>query len=135
MKKILLYAMLAVITFGCAQKEDSPAPPTLVGQWRLTQVLADPGDGSGVFRDSNNGKLLQFMSDGKVLSSTPLCAMNSLLTVVGDATYDTEFIYPKDCQSSGLKIGYKIEGESLILYYPCIEACAEKYVKEASSGK
>ncbi|OJJ22477.1 hypothetical protein BKI52_07290 [marine bacterium AO1-C] len=127
MKKILIACFIVPFLFSCTKKKD-PEPPTLVGQWQLAEVLNDPGDGSGVFRDVISGKTLQFFSDGSVKSSTPLCSMNSLLTVTGEGTYDDSFIFPSNCEVADLKLSYKIDDKNLIVYYPCIERCAEKYV-------
>jgi len=133
MKKILIACLAVFCLFSCTKQDDDPTPPTLVGQWKLTQVLLDPGDGSGVFKDVTRGKTLTFANDGKVGSSSPLCDMNSLLTVAGDGTYDSSFIFPNDCQIDGIKLSYEIKGENLIVYYPCIEGCAEKYIKVDAS--
>jgi len=131
MKKILIACFVSFCLFSCTKQNDDPTPPpiALVGHWDLTHVLADPGNGSGVFKEVTRGKALTFANDGKVSSSSPLCDMNSLLTVAGSGTYDNSFIYPNDCQVEGIKLTYKIEGQSLIIYYPCTETCAEKYVK------
>jgi len=131
MKKILIACLAVFCLFSCTKQDDDPTPPTLVGQWKLTQVLLDPGDGSGVFKDVTRRKTLSFTSEGKVGSNGPLCDMNSLLTIAGDGVYDNSFIYPNQCV--GTTLTYKIKGENLIVYYPCIEGCAEKYIKVDAS--
>ena len=135
MKKILIVCFVTSLLFSCTKQDDNPTPPTLTGHWRLAQTLADPGDGSGVFQDVESGKTLQFFDDGVIKSSVPLCDMNSILTVTGEGTYDDSFIFPQFCQTDGIKLSYEIEGNNLVVYYPCIEACAEKYIKvEDPSG-
>ena len=82
-----------------------------------------------VFKDTQNGKTLEFLSEGKVTSNTPMCVLNSSSGAKGEGTYDKTSISPKDCGSSTMKLTYKIEGQNLIVTFPCDEGCAEKYVK------
>ena len=127
-----LISFLAVILllFGCSS--DDLDSSNIVGKWKLVQVLADPGDGSGTFVNIESNKTITFFSDNTFSSNEYLCSFSPLAPLKTGGTFSTEKreIYPNSCESfAEVKLSYRIENKALIVSYFCIEGCAEKYVK------
>ncbi len=124
-KSILLLAILGVL-FSCHKSEEELAPASLAGTWKLTEVLADPGDGSGTFQPVSSNKKIVFVSDNKVTSNGSICDMSIESNSNTTTTY-SEATHTIDCQNR--PIPYELNGNTLILSYFCIEGCQAKYTK------
>lgn len=124
MKTIPLALFLAVTFFSCSKKDEKRIDSELVGVWKLTEVLADPGDGSGTYHSVNSNKTIEFHSDGTLTSNGDICNMSGTYLLT-DST-----INASNCSNSTFKIRFTKVGSTLILNYPCIEPCGEKYVKK-----
>ena len=116
---------------ACEYKDLKVTPAVLVGKWQLIQRLADPGDGSGVFTAVNSTKTISFFSDSTFQSTGSMCQMSIGGDQFTSGTYSPTLntITPIGCNDTSLKIFFIIKDDFLIVYYPCIEACAEKYAK------
>ena len=128
-KRFLSIAIIVLLFINCSSDN---APTSLSGKWKLVQVLADPGDGSGIFRDIQSNKTIEFFSDETFDSNGNLCFFQPIdeVTTQGAYSEDKNEIYPNTCNSFvGVVLNYKLEKNTLIITYQCIEACAEKYVK------
>lgn len=128
-KSILLLAMLNLL-FSCNKNEQELASnPTLAGTWKLTEVLADIGDGKGTFQTVDSNKNIVFIGNDKVASNGILCDMSieSNSSTTGTYSEANNTINPSNCKN--LTIKYELKNNSLILFYPCIEACQVKYIK------
>lgn len=125
MKQYILFLIIVVVFAHCdQQKEENES--SIAGVWKLTEVLADPGDGSGVFREVESDKEITFYDDNTVKSNGQLCRMSL------DGTNPTEGYYSLEDStiiSGDCTLQFEIEGGVLIIHYPCIEPCGEKYVK------
>lgn len=75
MKKIFLLLITTVLFISCNTNDDAPTPEevSLIGNWRLIEYLADPGDGSGVFTTIDSNKMLTFNPNGVITSNYSLC--------------------------------------------------------------
>lgn len=129
-----LVAILFCIVFLTACQENNHTLPNaeLIGNWTLVEVLSDPGDGSGVFVSVDSEKTMTFHSDGTLTSNGSLCDLSFMDLVPSsgvysliDSTYTTN-----DCGLSDIKYSFEQQGNTLIVSYPCIEACQSKFVKE-----
>jgi len=131
--------LLALILLSCTQNDDKTftGNTVLIGKWKLIEQLADPGDGSGVFRPVSSNRILEFFSNGTVKSNGSLCYMSyevgdessGNFTSIDDNVYFDGEITPNDCDYSGTKLYYSFEGENLIISYLCIEGCGQKFKK------
>lgn len=135
MKRISFVLVFVSILFSCSNDDDSSVSPNILGTWQLTAVLVDPGDGSGTFVEVDDElKRLLFLADGTVISlDSSICGFTPG-GITGVTTYDIieQQILTECCGFAScieLTIYYEFEGENLILSYPCIEACQEKYKK------
>jgi len=130
---------LTVLLVSCSflltcDTTDAPIETTLLGKWQLTQILADPGDGSGKFRNINSNKTIQFNEDGTVNSNGELCTFTTKPNSADSGTYSIEENkITATCPDSKGLIGFELQNSKLILHYPCFEGCSEKYVKMHST--
>ncbi len=124
---ILLFSALVLVFASCKKESEDP---TLINTWKLIEVLADPGDGSGTFQPVTSDKTISFFADGTVTSNANLCQMSTDTGMGSAGTYsETELsITPDNCGVSAFVMTYELTGANLILSYPCFEACREKYV-------
>lgn len=129
MKKSILLLLLLSLLISCNKNDQELAPASLIGTWKLTEMLEDPGDGSGTFKPVNSNKKIAFINNNQVTSNGILCDMsiNSDTFTTGSYLEATKTINPSDCQS--LTINYEVDANSLILSYRCIEGCKAKYIK------
>jgi len=129
-----IFSFLAFILLLLSCSSDDVDSSNIVGKWKLTQVLADPGDGSGTFVDVESNKTIIFLSDETFSSNGNLCVFGSITPVTTEGVFSTEdeIIYPSTCESfARIGLNYTIEDGALTIFYQCIEACAEKYKKIA----
>lgn len=136
MKQLIKYLFLSLIIFSCSEDNSRESETSeFLGKWKLTQTLFDPGDGSGVYVDvdSNDNREIEFLSNGNVISNYALCFENPDQPLIDNfsAPYfaDDDYILPNDCFPEGYNIEYRLQGENLILSYPCIEGCLYKFVR------
>ena len=122
----------ACLCLGC--HSDSPGTPdtgNLIGTWQLTEVLFDPGDGSGVFQPSDAGFEITLKPDGTFQANYHVCRVfesgnreSGPYSRIGDQeiliTCDGSF-------ANGIQ--GRLEEGNLIFYYPCIEPCVYKFRK------
>jgi hypothetical protein len=103
----------------------------IIGKWKLTQILIDPGDGSGEFVDYiGDTRTVEFRSNGIIFSNYSLCTPTlDLLNSISHFSIDTKTIIPDNCYNGEFVIHYQKEGDNLVLYYPCDESCLFKFEK------
>ncbi len=109
----------AVFT-GCSEEKINEG--LIDRSWHLTEVLADPGNGSGTYQPVDSELVLLFFSNGTFGSTESLCNNNET-----GGTYDSTRIYPSGCDYS---MTYELIEETLYVYPPCIEPCGMKYLAE-----
>lgn len=122
----LLFAMLSLST---CEKNDS----ALVGTWLLVEVLADPGDGSGVFTPVDSDRIIQFNDDGSYTANGDLCDFSTETSTSSVGHYDlvAGTISPENCATiGGTPIGLSVDGSTMIITYLCIEPCQHKYERQ-----
>jgi hypothetical protein len=132
MKQLINLLFLCLIFFSCSEDNERESETAeFLGEWKLTEVLIDPGDGSGTFQSVVGNSTLEFLTHGKIRSNYSLCPMYE-----GTATqFITPYlaadnkIIPKNCFLEGYDIVYELQDENLILSYPCYEGCLYKFVR------
>ncbi|MGV8093569.1 MAG: lipocalin family protein [Mangrovibacterium sp.] len=130
MKKILILLFCAGILLACNESDDYD--PELTGKWKLAEVLADPGDGSGTFHKVSSKKTLEFYADGTITSNGSICQMSADSDSPSTGTYSLQdsTITSIECADLPMKIRFRKTGSVLLLIYPCIEGCIGKYEKQ-----
>lgn len=131
MKNLAFTLISVVILFSCNNDDDSTSETELIGNWKLIEVLADPGDGSGTFSSVESDKILTFGSGGTITSNGNLCdlSINSGNETSGTYTNSESTFNSSDCNNPDYNFTYEQTGNILIINYPCIEACRAKYKK------
>ena len=121
------FAILVILSLFTSCKKNKR--DSLTGTWELKEVLMDPGKGSGVFTAVSSDKNLVFHSNGNVNSNGIICDMSIESNTSTSGTYseNDSTIISATCQN--LIIKYELSGDTLILIYPCFEACKAKYIK------
>ena len=134
---------MKLIGLSCSDNDDeiNPENPGLIGTWLLVEQYADPGDGSGEYQNVDSEKAIEFLEEGIFKSNGELCDLNSEAGDNTSGTYvmnDTiisqfsseNYLIPDGCNTEDFKIYYHLEEGSLVLSYPCIEGCGQKYLKK-----
>lgn len=142
--RALNLAFLCLLIFSCKTEKEIDIPEVkpseeidsnLTGEWKLTARLIDPGDGSGEFVDVESDSRIIFYEDLTFESTQPLCVLIPSSHEKGSGKYSAEDskIYPSNCQND-TELNFEIADGNLIIYYFCIEPCAEKYSKVDSNN-
>ncbi|MDN5200598.1 hypothetical protein QQ008_04475 [Fulvivirgaceae bacterium BMA10] len=124
-----------VTLVSCSEDEEPNISDEIVGKWQLIEQLLDPGDGSGVFKEVDSDKTITFLSNGTYTSNGSFCFLDAQNEQESSGSYDPDkmTIAPGNCPIDGgpskYEISYKIEESHLIISYPCIEPCAQKFKK------
>ena len=121
------FAILVILSLFTSCKKNKR--DSLTGTWELKEVLMDPGNGSGVFTAVSSDKNLVFHTNGNVNSNGIICDMSIESNASTSGTYseNDSTIISATCQN--LIIKYELSGDTLILIYPCFEACKSKYTR------
>lgn len=129
MKRLLMFLWLVTL-IACDKTDDKNSDAGLTGEWGLTEILADPGDGSGTFQPVQSNKTITFHSNGTVTCNGSLCDMSATSNQATSGTYSTadSTLGTLDCNLQ-MKLKFEKTGSTLIIQYPCIEPCKAKYEK------
>ena len=130
MKKLILLLGILVLTSSCS-KDKNESDSELIGQWKLIEVKADPGDGSGTFQGVDSEKVIVFLINGTVTSNGTIChiSIESNNPTSGTFSLLESTISSSDCVDMERDVEFEIVNSKLIMRYPCIEACEEKFTK------
>ena len=132
MKKLIGTLITVGILFACNNDDDSNSNTELAGNWKLIEVLLDPGDGSGTFSSIESEKIITFESGGIITSNGNLCDMsiNSDNQTSGTYSNSESTFNSADCNNPDYNFTFEQNESILIINYPCIEPCQAKYIKE-----
>lgn len=133
MKKLFSLLFIIVLLSSCTNNE-TQEEPQLIGVWKLVEQLVDPGDGSGTFKKIESNKTIEFLANGTVVSNGSLCDMNinSEYETIGEYFTSENYLMPNnenECNFPDLKISFEFQNSNLILWFPCIEGCGQKFKK------
>ena len=129
----LIYFVCIGLLFSCVKESnnDNDSEKKAIKTWKLIEILADPGDGSGQFEPVNSNRVITFYNDGTFGSNGDICEMTTSSDFPSTGFYDNSntTIWSPECFNSGLDMTYDIEGQLLIINYPCFEPCRAKYIE------
>ncbi|MFP4845670.1 hypothetical protein [Winogradskyella sp. PE311] len=132
MKKILLNLIAIGFLFSCTNNDTENPDNELIGNWKLIEVLIDEGGGNGTFASVDSQKIITFESDGTLTSNGSLCNLSISSDGQTSGSYSASeltFNSP-DCINADFNYTFQQNGNILIIFYPCIEPCQAKYIKE-----
>ena len=123
MKKVFIWAVVVCSVTAC-KKSLRLYNSSIVGNWKLSEYLADPGDGSGTWQpaDPSHPGYLEFKADGTLIMS-PYNIYNSDHYQV---TSDSTMIFLRGSES--FHMWYHFSETLLTLNPLCYEACGERYI-------
>lgn len=124
-----IFFLSTIFSFLACQKNQTAQQKIANGlnierKWKLTESLADPGDGSGIWTQANpvNPSFVEFKKDGNVIfTPADQYGTNHRYKLLSDST----MIFFRDAEQ--FNYSYKLSDNELTLYPPCIEACGLKY--------
>lgn len=131
--KVLTYSLLFFITCiafsACSNSEDViPESTSIIGKWQLIETYADPGDGSGKFIAVKSNKTLNFSSTEVRTNEGSFCSNLSTDTYsLSESEYEGTIYTLLKYGSCDMAYSYVIAGNTLTIYYNCIEGCGERY--------
>lgn len=122
-------SFLMILLLASCKKTDTINGTGIVGNWKLIEVLADPGDLSGTFKPVQSNKKIIFNSDSSFTCTGNICDMSTETTAASSGSYQAvnNKIIPANCSS--INLGYSLNGNTLLVFYPCIEPCTSKYIR------
>jgi len=127
MKKLTFILLVSAYALSCSSTKNT----TVLGTWKLTEQRIDIGDGNSRFTKVESEKTMTFLANGTIISNGVICFMTQTPEVQTTGVYDTitKTLTSKDCPKTALKINYELKDDILIISYPCMEPCQQKYVK------
>lgn len=128
MKKTFFIFIIAILSFSCNDDDHDCPDNEFVGSWKLIEVLADPGDGSGTFIPVESSRTLTFKNSGIITTNTSLCNPYSD-EIRTSGSYDVleKKIYT-NCEGANIpSISFKMENEYLILDFFSLEGYSQKF--------
>ncbi|TCD07587.1 hypothetical protein EZ449_13685 [Pedobacter frigidisoli] len=123
----LVMLFISLMIFACKKNKDTveDGPGEIYGRWKLTETLADPGDGSGRYmKVKGNPQYLNLERSGQMNGD----ALSDLQTfkILDSVTME---VYSKSYMRS-IPYRYKVSARSLTLNPPCFEGCGYRFVRE-----
>lgn len=112
MKKSIFIILLIGIFYSCNKNVVDADKDYIVSRWKLTAVLSDPGDGSGVFQSVNSNKDLVFWSNGIVTSTGNLCDMSIESNASSSGTYSATNLTITPSACSDRKLWYTSQADT-----------------------
>lgn len=128
----MLFAAIAIYACGCSKEEEGQQAATYESKWNLSAVYMDPGDGSGNFTPVTSSKYFEFYADGTLKSNGEICSMDAdtQQATVGTFSATNKTLVSANCAVSTWNITYEMRGDTLDVYYPCIEPCIARYLAD-----
>jgi hypothetical protein len=115
--------ILVFIILSLTACEKSGSDNLITGKWKLTETLADPGDGSGKWQSVSGSKTYLILnSDGSITGSGDT-SFNQY-RIIDDRMI--EFVFQNGTTTIR---NYKLSGNSLEISGGCYEACGTRYKK------
>lgn len=127
----LLFVVLIFTMLSCSQSDKNLEPMgKAFSEWELVEIYSDPGNGRGNFHPINSDKKIWLYTDGTFESNFSICYAFSEKEPGSTGIYslDEKYIKPESCEEENHFI-LELNDNELIIYYFCIEGCAEKYKK------
>jgi len=125
MKKVLLTLLIIISGLYMSCKKDQNGPAEIYGTWKLTETLADPGDGSGKYIKAKGAtKYITFDQSGDVSGEampdiTSYKVLDSTRIEITSKNYSQKLVY-----------WYKLNSTTLEINPPCIEGCGFRFVRK-----
>ena len=127
MQRVALVLLIIGALTSCSKKEDTQTEAATGDTYKLIEILADIGNGTGTFQPVTSSKTIEFKTNGTVVSNGELCKMSEASSPATTGTYS--FTDSTITSANCTNLPFKITGNHLIIFYPCIEPCQAKFEK------
>lgn len=137
MKTLSILILSGLLCLSCAdENEIIEGPLTPVGTWKISEVLADPGDGSGTFQPTDSQQTIAIHEDGRFTANFTFCYEDSFsqLQYTGTVDYENNLLISDHCENRSFTFQYLDLDDAFFIILPCIEPCMEKYERISFSG-
>jgi len=115
--------ILVFIIFSATACEKFGSESSINGKWKLSETLADPGDGSGKWVSvKKSDSYIQINADGSISGNN--FSNYKQYRIIDDLKI--EFVHQNGTSTI---FNYKLSGNSLEITGGCIEACGSRYKK------
>lgn len=129
MKNQMLFLLFIIFLISCSEEEQTNIDIGLIGNWKLIEILADPGDGSGTFQPVQSDRIIEFKRNGTLTTNGSLCEPYSD-EMISSGSFGNNTIIT-NCQDPNIsKIYYELESQYLILNFISNEGYSQKFQKE-----
>ena len=114
--------LITLCSFTCTRVDESTIDTSIIGNWKLKSYYMSPG-GPGQWYDANplEPSYIEFTSDGKVNYNPESVYGARFYQLLSDSTLNMLR------ETDTLMYRYKVSGDELSLFPPCIEGCESKY--------
>jgi hypothetical protein len=129
MKNFFLFILIIGFVSSCNKNDEISSSSDLEGRWKLSEIFADPGNGSGTFQSVTSNKTLVFDNNGNVTSNGIICDMSSGTNLSSSGTYSLINGKINSSLCPNINIQFELNNNTLLLIYPCIEPCKSKYIR------
>ncbi|MBQ4819070.1 lipocalin family protein [Aquimarina sp. MMG016] len=132
MKKFSILLIIIGFFTSCSNDNNNNSETVvLIGKWKLIEQLADPGDGSGTFHSIDSQKILEFKTNGTILSENgSLCNPYSEQQITSGNYSLSESRITTNCQDPNIAfISFEIIDSFLILNFASNEGFSQKFIK------
>jgi hypothetical protein len=129
MKKSFLLVIIIGFVSSCNKNDEISSSSDLEGRWKLSEIFADPGNGSGTFQSVTSNKTLVFDNNGNVTSNGIICDMSSGTNLSSSGSYSLINGTINSSLCPNINIQFELNNNTLLLIYPCIETCKSKYIR------
>lgn len=126
MKQLLPLLLLISIAGACGKSSDNKSG-SLKGKWRLTETMISPGNAVPWTAVDYTDGYVSFSANGKfTFNKIPYRTGLNKYRILDDKRVE---LYQDNSSNQPVIVFYQIEGSTLILNFPCIEACGYKFVR------
>lgn len=124
MKKLHFTLFIGFALSIVACKKENNGSKEIYGNWKLTETMNDPGDGSGRYIKVKEDKYASFDADGTIKGDAlselvSFKILDSVTMEVKAKNYSSPIIYH-----------YQVTSSKLVLNPPCIEGCGLRFVRK-----
>ncbi|GAB3336102.1 hypothetical protein GCM10027429_19030 [Marivirga atlantica] len=128
---IPILILFSCILLSCNEEELVNAEA--IGTYILTERYSDPGDGSGTFQPVESDRRITLKEDNTYSTNYDFCNFFGTETKVSmNGKFNREeqiLVVPDVCSEDFYfdTLQIELKPQELIIYYLCIEGCAEKF--------
>ena len=129
-KTLFLMVIVIAILYSCSNDDEFNSEKRLIGNWKLIEILADPGNGSGTFQSVESNKTVEFKIDGIITTNSSLCdPYSDEMITSGSYSLDDKTI-TTNCQNTNIAtINFELQNQYLILNFLSNEGYSQKFRK------